>query len=376
MNRLRRVRRAAPFALLVGLALTSALFVAGCSSNENGQNSLKPAGRNARLIDDLFIPVLLVATVIGVLVVTATVVFAIKFRHREGTDDNPKQIHGSTPLEIGWTIVPALILAVVAVPTIATIFRIAEEPQGEVLRATVVGKQWWWEAQYDKQDTVSGTNIDQTIVTANEIHMIAGVPLKIDLQAVDVIHSFWIPELGGKQDVIPGRKQHITFYADEPGTYMGACAEFCGLSHANMRMRVIAQTREDFNAWMRGQQRGPAQPYTGEIADLTGATFACTNCHVFDDSSKAVYGPNLTHLASRSTFAGGEFELNRKNLVDWILNAPGMIPMQSKTCREPGAVPGDGCIGMPSFSKDTPKGLPVMTRPQAETIADYLLAER
>ncbi|MGZ8733942.1 MAG: cytochrome c oxidase subunit II transmembrane domain-containing protein, partial [Acidimicrobiia bacterium] len=128
LRRVRRVRRAAPFALLVGLALTSALFVAGCSSNENGQNSLKPAGRNARLIDDLFIPVLLVATVIGVLVVTATVVFAIKFRHREGTDDNPKQIHGSTPLEIGWTIVPALILIIVAVPTIAAIFDLAKKP--------------------------------------------------------------------------------------------------------------------------------------------------------------------------------------------------------------------------------------------------------
>jgi DNA invertase Pin-like site-specific DNA recombinase len=99
-------------------------------------------------------------------------------------------------------------------------------------------------------------------------------------------------------------------------------------------------------------------------------------CAFTAEIKKGLYGPNPTPLASRSTFAGGEFELNRKNLVDWILNAPGMIPMQSKTCRDPGAVPGDGCIGMPSFSKDTPKGLPVMTRPQAETIADYLLAER
>jgi cytochrome c oxidase subunit 2 len=374
MNLIRRVRRGAPFPVVVGLALTLALAVAGCSSNDNGQNSLKPAGRNARLIDDLFIPVLIVASVIGVLVVVATVVFAIKFRHREGKGDNPKQIHGSTPLEIGWTIVPALILAVVAVPTIATIFKIAEEPQGEVLHATVVGKQWWWQAEYQKQDKVSGTDIGQTIVTANEIHMIAGVPLKIDLKSDNVIHSFWIPELGGKQDVIPGRKQHITFYADKPGTFLGACTEYCGLSHANMRMRVIVQTKDDFNEWMAGQQKGPAQPWTGEIAELTGTTFACTNCHVFDDSSKAVYGPNLTHLASRTTFAGGEFELNRENLVDWILNAPGMIPMEAKECRLP---PPATCVGMPSFTKDTPKGdYPVMTRPQAEQIADYLLAEK
>jgi len=374
MNLIRTARRGAKSPLILGLALTSALAVAGCSSNDNGQNSLKPAGRNAQLIDDLFIPVLIVASVIGVLVVAATVVFAIKFRHREGKDDNPKQIHGSTPLEIGWTIVPALILAVVAVPTIATIFKIAEEPKGEVLEATVAGKQWWWEAEYKKQDKVSGTNIDQSIVTANEIHMIAGVPLKIDLKSDNVIHSFWIPELGGKQDVIPGRKQHITFYADKPGTFLGVCTEYCGLSHANMKMRVIVQTKEDFNAWMAGQQQGPAQPWTGEVEELTGATFACTNCHLFNDSSKAASAPNLTHLASRSTFAGGVFELNRKNLVDWILNAPGMVPMQAKDCRLP---PPATCVGMPSYTKDTPKGdYPVMTRAQAETIADYLLAEK
>ncbi len=370
MKLIRSVRRGAPLALLVGIAL----FVVGCSSNDNGQNSLKPAGRNAQLISDLFLPILGIAVVVGVLVVGATVVFAVKFRHREGKDDNPKQIHGSSPLEIGWTIVPALILAVIAVPTIATIFKIAEEPQGQVLHANVVGKQWWWQAEYQKQDKVSGTSIDKTIVTANEIHMIAGVPLKLDLKSDNVIHSFWIPELGGKQDVIPGRQQHITFYADKPGTYLGACAEYCGLSHANMRMRVIAQTKEDFNAWMANQQGGPAQPWTGEIEKLTGATFACTNCHVFDDSSKAPYGPNLTHLASRTVFAGGVYELNRTNLVNWILNAPGMNPMQSKECREP---PPATCVGMPSYTKNTPKGdYPVMTRAQSEQIADYLLAEK
>ncbi len=266
MRRFRHGRRGTLFALVAGIALVAA----GCSSNNNGQNSLKPAGRNAQLISDLFLPVLGVAIVVGVLVVGATIVFALKFRHREGKNENPKQTHGSTPLEIGWTIVPALILAVVAVPTIATIFKIAEKPQGQVLHATVVGKQWWWQAQYDKQDKVAGTNIDKPVVTANEIHMIAGVPLELDLKSDNVIHSFWIPELGGKQDVIPGREQHITFYADKPGTYLGACAEYCGLSHANMRMRVIAQTKADFDAWMTDQQGGPAQPWTGEIQKLTG----------------------------------------------------------------------------------------------------------
>jgi cytochrome c oxidase subunit 2 len=374
MTPIRRERRRVPLTLLLGFALAIVVFAAGCRSNENGQNSLEPAGKNAERIDNLFIPVLWLACIIGTLVVAATVVFALKFRHRAGKDDNPKQIHGSTPLEIGWTIIPALILAVVAVPTIATIFKIAEAPKGEVLELTVVGKQWWWEAEYKKQDKVESTSIDQTVVTANEIHMIAGVPLEIDLKSDNVIHSFWIPELGGKQDVIPGRKQHVTFYADKPGTYLGACTEYCGLSHANMRMRVIAQTRDDFNTWMAGQQQGPAHPWTGEIQDLTATKFACTNCHIFNDSTKVAYGPNLTHLASRTTFAGGEFELNRKNLVDWILNAPGMIPMESKDCRLP---PPATCVGMPSFTENTPKGdYPVMTRTEAEQIADYLLQER
>jgi len=357
------LRRALPAALV-----SLALIVAGCS-NDNGQNSLDPKGGNAERIDNLFIPILWVAVVIGVLVVGATVGFAIKFRHRPGHDDNPKQIHGSTPLEIGWTIVPAVILAVIAVPTIATIFKIAREPTGDVVQAKVTGKQFWWQIEYAKQ-----AGIDEGFVTAGEVHMIAGEPLRIQLRSDNVIHSFWIPELGGKQDVIPGRKQHITFYSDKPGTFLGQCAEYCGLAHADMRMRVIVQERAAFEAWAAGQQRGPEQAYTGEIEALTGATYACTNCHTFEDSGQPTYGPNLVHVGSRDTFAGGTYQLDRRNLVSWLLDAPGMVPMQSKTCREPTATPGLGCIGMPSFTKDTPKGQPVMSRADAETIADYLLA--
>jgi cytochrome c oxidase subunit 2 len=142
-----------------------------------------------------------------------------------------------------------------------------------------------------------------------------------------------------------------------------------------MRMRVIVQTRADFDEWIRGQQRGPAQPWTGEVEELTATKFACTNCHVFDDSTKTSFGPNLTHLASRTTFAGGTLDLNRDNLVDWVLDAPSLVPMQSEDCRLP---PPATCVGMPSFVDHTPPGgdYPVMTRAEAEEIADYLLAER
>ena len=178
---------------------------------------------------------------------------------------------------------------------------------------------------------------------------------------------------------MPGHDQRITIEADKPGTYLGQCAEYCGLSHANMRFRVIAKTADDFQQWLSEQQQGPAQPLyaadgttpAGDAQNLIVNTFACTNCHVLDDSSKAPYGPNLTHLASRSTFASGTYPLTRKNLINWVMDAPSMIPMSSQDCRLP---PGQGiCVGMPSFTKNTPKGLPTMTQTQAEQIADFLL---
>jgi len=142
---------------------------------------------------------------------------------------------------------------------------------------------------------------------------------------------------------------------------------------------VIAKSKEDFAQWVSDQQQGPAVPLfesdgttpAGDAQNLVANTFACTNCHVLDDSSKATYGPNLTHLASRSTFASGSYPLTRENLIKWVMNAPSMIPMSSEGCRLP---PGQGiCVGMPSFTENTPKGLPTMTHTQAEQIADYLL---
>jgi cytochrome c oxidase subunit 2 len=140
-----------------------------------------------------------------------------------------------------------------------------------------------------------------------------------------------------------------------------------------MRFRIIAETPDDYETWIAGQRDGPAVSLAaaGEAGTLFGETYGCTNCHTSENSSISTYGPNLTHLASRTTFASGYYELDRKNLVDWILDAPSLIPMQSEDCRQP---PPATCVGMPSFTRNTPKGLPTMTRPQAETLADYLLS--
>ena len=366
----------------LAVVLGAALLLAACRGEENGQNSLKPEGPAARTIDNLFTPVFFISVVVGVLVLGAVVVFAVRFRYRAGKNENPKQIHGSTPLEIGWTIVPALILAVVAVPTIITIFDLAEEPTGDVVNVTAVGKQWWWEFKYPRQD----------VVTANELVIPTGRPVRVNLTACDeslpdkcnVIHSFWVPELAGKRDVVPGRETFTTIETDKPGTYLGQCAEYCGLSHANMRFRVIAKEPSEYDQWLREQQQGPAVPFqigtgaqtqpAGPTQELISTKFQCTNCHSLSDSKVSTYGPNLTHLASRTTFASGYYELTRNRLVDWVYNAPGLIPMQSETCRDPGEPAAGGqCVGMPSFSRDTPAGQPTMTRQEAEEIADYLL---
>jgi cytochrome c oxidase subunit 2 len=379
-------RTARRFALVTAIL---ALALAGCSeAQDNGQNVLNPQGEDAQKISDLFTPVAIIAILVAIFIIAATIYVGVRFRYREGKNENPKQVHGNTKLEIGWTIVPALMLAIIAVPTIGTIFDLAEPAPDDAVQVTVVGKQWWWEFQYP----------DAKVVTANELHIPVGRKVALKLKACDqgacnVIHSFWVPELAGTKDVVPGRTNTLTISAKEPGTYLGQCKEYCGLSHANMRFRVIAMTPDDFATWVSEQQQGPVNPLTELVSktDADGKTtespqvldepapqliqkYQCTNCHIFDDSSTVNYGPNLTHLASRTTFASGYYELTHDKLVQWLLDAPGLIPMESQDCRDP---VGDGiCVGMPSFTRNTPKGMPVMTHDEATTLADWLLEQK
>jgi cytochrome c oxidase subunit 2 len=356
--------------------ISLAVLAAGCGP-ENSQNSLQPAGEEARKIDDLFMFVVVIAAFIGVFVVAGTVYAAIRFRARPGRNDRPKQTHGNTALEVGWTLLPAVILAVVAVPTISLIFELNEPAEPDAVEVIAVGKQWWWQFEYPAQDGES------RVITANEMHVPVGREVLMKLRACDpslpgecnVIHSFWVPELNGKRDVMPGRQNTLTFTAEKEGVYYGQCAEYCGLSHANMRFRVIVESEQEYEAWLAEQREGPAVTLAGagEAGELFSAKYACTNCHTTEDSSLSVYGPNLTHLASRSTFASGYYKLTRANLIDWILNAPSMIPMESEECRLGLGVPGVTCVGMPSYVTDTPPGQPTMTRAEAVQIADYLL---
>lgn len=304
--------------LLAAVALL-ALASAACAPNAP-LDSLRPAGPIAREIDGLWRIVFWAATAVFVVVEGAIVLALIRFRQRKGDTEAPTQTHGNTPLEIAWTIAPALILAVLAVPTVLTIFALARERPNE-LHVDVTGQQWWWKYEYPKEK----------VVTANELHIPTGRPIRLALHSNDIIHSFWVPRLGGKQDVVPARTNHVTIQADRPGEYAGTCVEYCGLSHANMRLKVFAHTPADFKRWVTSQKKDARRPKGGMA--LKGERIfqrqQCVTCHTlrFDGSkAKGTTGPDLTHFAGRTSFAGAIFERTDENLTEWLRDAPARKP--------------------------------------------------
>ena len=224
-------------------------------------------------------------------------------------------------LEIAWTLIPSVLLAIVAVPTVRTIFASYAPAPANALKIDVYGWQWWWEFRY-----VVGKD---TIRTANEVHVPVGRPVELRLHGGDVLHSFWIPKMGGKRDVIPNRVNRIVFTAEEPGVYLGQCAEFCGDSHALMKMRLIAHTPENFERWLR-HEASPALPVQDSAIAIGQQIFLqrCIACHMVRGTQASIgrVGPDLTHVASRGTIAAGVLENNAANLVRWIDNPQAVKP--------------------------------------------------
>ncbi|MBA3267142.1 MAG: cytochrome c oxidase subunit II [Acidimicrobiia bacterium] len=301
---------------LAALSATLFLFLAACAENAP-QDTLEPQGQVARDIERLINPVFIVAGVVFVLVEGLILLAVMKYRSKPDSPE-PEQIHGNTRLEVGWTLAPALILLAVAVPTIATIFDLAKKPDNPV-NVTVIGHQFWWEYRYD----------DLGVVTANELRMPVGRPVFLTLNSDDVIHSYWIPALAGKQDVVPGRSNTMSFSADAPGEYLGQCTEFCGDSHANMRAKAIAMAPQDFDAWVAGQRAGAVTASAGTPGEEGIAVFnqkGCGSCHTVAGLSEGVIGPNLTHFATRTSFAGSIFDNNDANLRRWLRDPQGEKP--------------------------------------------------
>jgi cytochrome c oxidase subunit 2 len=342
--------------------LFAALIVNSFQNSGKPLTSLAPEGPSADSIQKLLIPVTAIAGIVFVLVIGAIVFITWKFRERKDSDPDefPSQIHGKTTLEIGWTILPALILAGIAVGTVMTIINLnREEPNA--IQVQVAGQQWWWEYKYDLN---SDGNFDgpEDITSATELVIPAGKPVQVTTTSNDVIHSFWIPGLNGKKDAVPGLYNPLKLQADEPGVFRGQCTEFCGLSHANMRMLVRAVSSSDYDAWVRNQLKDHAADPTNPVAAEGKKVWQalCAQCHVIKGINDAkmketppplVAGvaPDLTHFMTRGTFAGSIF-----NLYEPVSSDGQPLPMSDVAAAgDPGAVLTGGPVNTATVNRVT-----------------------
>ncbi|MEZ4732770.1 MAG: cytochrome c oxidase subunit II [Caldilineaceae bacterium] len=240
--------------------------------------------------------------------------FLALYRRRRQPASDGVGSGGSTRTVIwGGIVMPSLVLLVVYGFTVRTLWALAPQPTDEELVIEVIGHQWWWEVRYP----------EQTIITANEVHIPVGQPVRVQLTSADVIHSFWVPELHGKLDMIPGRTNTFWLEAERPGDYWGICAEFCGIQHAKMLFLVVATPPEEFAAWLTAQQQAPPPP-TDALAQQGQQIFlesTCARCHAIAGTpANGRLGPDLTHLAGRRTLGAGILENNLGNLSGWLAN--------------------------------------------------------
>jgi cytochrome c oxidase subunit 2 len=322
--------RIARLGLLFGGVLALTLLLVACK-DVGPQDTLNPDGPIAKRELDLFVMVFWIATAIFVVVEGAIVFALVKFRARKKAE-SPVQVHGNKRVEIALTIAPAILLAGIAGPTVFAIVDLAEKPVGaNVIEVEVVGHQWWWEYRYPSINGAPGFS------TGNELVIPTNRPVYLRVTSDDVIHSFWVPKLAGKQDAVPGRHNPLNIEATKPGTYLGQCAEFCALSHANMRLRVIAMNEPEFQTWLDGQQadaNASALALDGakvfqSFKTMIGPTeFSCIGCHAIRGIPTAAgkIGPDLTHFASRKTFAGSMFDLDADHVAKWLGNPPELKP--------------------------------------------------
>lgn len=298
--------------------LTLATLALGACGGPFPQSALDPASDFAWKLQDLFEGIFFWAVIVFVLVEGALIVAILRFRERPGGPE-PKATHGNTLLEISWTLAPAIVLVLIAIPTIKTIWDVDRPARGESLVVEAVGHQWWWEFRYP----------DLGIVTANELHIPVGQQIDVRLTSADVIHSFWFPRLGGKRDVIPGHETQIWFTADSAGLYLGQCAEFCGLSHALMKMELVAESPTDFEAWVEGQRAEAMVADSALFAEGSQAFMqgGCIACHTVRGTiAQGVLGPDLTHVGGRRRIAAGILDNTPENMERWIKDSRGVKP--------------------------------------------------
>jgi len=304
------------------LGLAALLLAAGCVRTEPPMTTLAPKSDLAAEIYRLFLEVTAWDAFIFLIVVVAFVLAIFVFSTRVGEAAPPSSVASDLGLEVAYTLGPAFIILMISIPTVSAIFRTQPPiaPAGS-LHVTVIPHQWWWEFRYPE----SG------IVTANELHIPVGRIIRAELKSADVIHSFWVPQLGGKRDVVPGQVNELTFDARVPGVYLGQCAEFCGLSHANMRFRVFVETPEQFAAWEADQKGAPMPSQQSSNAEVAAgarifANSPCTACHHVAGVSHGYVGPDLSHFGARTTMAGGIMSNTPQHVAEWIRNPDALKP--------------------------------------------------
>ena len=285
-----------------------------------------PASPPAESIRDLSLLVLAITGAIF-LIVEGVLIYCIwRFRRRARTSSEPAQVYGSKPIEVAWTAAPALIVFVLVLVTTRTLWEVDVDPpkprpDDGALYVTVIGHQWWWEYQYEYHN---GQKLG--FATSNELHVPIDDSQKsravyLTLKSADVCHSFWVPRLLGKTDLIPGRTNHTWFRTAEPGLFLGQCAEYCGTQHAKMLIRVVAEPIEDFEQWLANEQKPAVDDPGAEKGKTAFLAQSCINCHSvrFTGSpAKGTFGPDLTHLMTRASLASGILRNNSQNLDDWL----------------------------------------------------------
>ena len=300
-----------------------------------------PMAEPARGILDFGFLVILICGGIFIVVTAALIYTVTRYRERPGEEGRePAQVYGSEQLELAWTITPVLIVIVLGLITAGRIFVLQkDEPPPGSLSIRVIGHQWWWEFQYKDFD----------FITANELHLPVSQTAFLDLQSQDVIHSFWVPQLSGKTDLIPNRTNHMWIEPKETGLFVGQCAEYCGTQHAHMLLRVFVHTDAEFREWVEDQKKDARRVASARLGRETFESTACINCHTIRGVTEiGQFGPDLTHLMSRTTIGAGAAPNDRGSLIAWITN-----PDHFK----PGA-------RMPAMKLDTA---------QINQVADYLM---
>ena len=313
-----KARTSARIALRSVASLVCCTAASADPSSTSLTNIFAPQSTPAKSIFHLSILVLTVTGIIFVVVSTLLVYSILKFRSTSATANRePAQVYGSTQIELGWTIIPILIVVVLFVATARGIHEIQDAPMpANAVEVTVIGHQFWWEYRYPRLD----------VVTANELHIPVSdpahpTPTFLQLLSADTDHSFWVPELAGKTDLIPNHPNRMWVDPQHTGIFVGQCAQYCGTQHAKMLLRVSVDSPQEFAEWVREQQRPAVADERVAAGKRVFETTACINCHSISGTvANGRFGPDLTHLMSRTTIAAGAALNTPENLRLWIEN--------------------------------------------------------